>query len=155
MTHELSANHISKQNCRKYGLLPKLYNERKSFLSLVTRQLRTINDKSMEFSTKNHKVSYKIHWAKRISNFLVSQTIGKIAPLTLQSTDWGQVRTGRKKLVMLWHSEAEASNLFWARDLFCFAVTCRWHTVQSVRRLSMSHCPPPSATATIWSTFQN
>jgi len=42
-----------------------------------------------------------------------------------------------------------------ARSLCCCAVTWRWQTVHRVRRLSTSQVPPPSATGTMWSTFQN
>ena len=42
-----------------------------------------------------------------------------------------------------------------ARFLCCSLVTPRWHTLHKVRRLSMSHSPPPSATGWMWSTCQN
>lgn len=34
------------------------------------------------------------------------------------------------------------------------SLTCLWHTVQSVCRLSREHCPPPPDTGLMWSTCQ-
>ena len=43
----------------------------------------------------------------------------------------------------------------WARLAACLEVTDWWQGVHRVRRLSMSHWPPPSHTGRIWSTCQN
>lgn len=37
----------------------------------------------------------------------------------------------------------------------CCDVTNKWQGVHRVRRLSISHCPPPSQTGRMWSTCQN
>lgn len=60
-----------------------------------------------------------------------------------------------KNPVMSLDCTAAPSFLTVARLLACLAVTFWWHFTQSVRRLSISHCPPPSQTGSMWSTCQN
>ena len=50
---------------------------------------------------------------------------------------------------------ADPSFLTVARLAACLAVIFWWHMTHNVRRLSMSHWPPPSHTGLMWSTCQN